>query len=219
MRLRSPIPLSILPLALWAISAPAAASDCGPGRPEIVVELSLPPETLEHRLDSAALASLNPGSFLPGYTTQGLTKVDYQASYRIEFVSERLPDGRWCSRVGRLAVEFGFTEPPTVFVSSSVPRGGCLYREVLAHEYRHLAIAKETVSAAGSMLRDRLVRLLAGNGVRGNDPDSANAVIDDAVSRAVDDVSSGLYRAAAARNAALDTPSEYALLGKACPGS
>lgn len=203
--------------ALIFAPLPALAAETCPAVPfDLRVVKVAPTEGIDRSLDSVRLGSMLTASSLPGYVTQGLTQVDYTASYTTEYESRQRPEGRWCSNVRKVTVNFGFVKPPKIYVSSSVPYGGCLYNEVLKHEYQHLAIARETLAAGQKYVERALRQTLSGGGTLGPTPDTANAVIDGAISDVVNRITSGLYTTAKVKNMALDTPANYARLGKAC---
>lgn len=199
-----------------ACSNAKADETCGPAPFVLDVQKSAPTETIDRSLSNARLSSMITASSLPGYVTQGVTQVDYTASYKTEYASVQRPDGRWCSRATKVTVNFGFLTAPKIFIASGIPYGSCLYNEVLKHEYQHLHIAQGTLDAGQKWIDKALRQTLSYGGVVGPTPDTANAVIDKAIGDVVNKITRGLYATAKARNMALDTPANYALLGKAC---
>lgn len=209
--------LFIITATIIGLSSLAAkAEDCAPQPYRLQVVIDAPRETVDRTLDSEALGRMLTAKSLPGYVTQGLTQVDYVASYSTEYESQQLGDGKWCSRVGKITVKFGFAARPKIYISSALPVGSCVYNEVMKHEYQHLKIAQDTLSSGRKLLAGGVKEALASGGVIGSSPEAANAQIDRAISKAINRITGGLYAAAKLKNMALDTPQNYARLGKIC---
>lgn len=205
--------------ALFGTMAPLgamAADDCGPGDTEVLVVVNAPSEKLDRRLSASQLGSMQIAKSLPGGITQGVTAVSYNASYSTDFVSTERSDGLWCSRAAKVTVNFGFSEPPVIYLASGLLEGSCLYGEILAHEYQHLSIARDTLTAGGKWLDQGVRTVVSKGGVVARTPEAANAVIDQEILDTVNRITTGLYAAAKTKNLALDTPQNYAKLGKRC---
>jgi hypothetical protein len=153
---------------------------------------------------------------LPGYITQGLTRVDYTASFTTEYQSRQLQDGNWCSTVNAVTVDFGFRAPPTIYIANGLPEGSCMYNEIMTHEYQHLQIAKDTLEVGRKWITGALKQELSKSGTVGLSAASANAEIEQAIKTIVNKITLGLYATARFKNLALDTPENYARLGKIC---
>nr|WP_250807773.1 hypothetical protein [Neorhizobium tomejilense] len=209
--------LSYTPLlALLAPYSAIAADNCGPEPIDVAVVIYAPGERLDRSLSSDQLGSMQTASMLRGGITQGITAVSYNTSYTTDFVSSQLNDGKWCSRAAKVTVNFGFTEPPVIYLARGLEQGSCLYNEVLGHEYQHLAIARETLAAGQRWLGKGVRDALTGRGAVAPTPDAANSVLDKVILDTVNKITSGLYAAAKMKNLSLDTPANYAKLGKRC---
>jgi hypothetical protein len=212
------MPKTLINAALFLALAPAAvlAEEC-PARPfHLKIDIDAPREVLDHSHDTRALSGMLPERSLPGYVTQGLTKVDYTASYTTEYLSQKREDGSWCSTVDAVTVKFGFLAPPTIYLARSLPEGGCMYNEVKEHEYQHLRIAQDTLEAGRKWIGSALKQQLTQGGAIGPTANAANAEIDAGIKDIVNKITSGLYATARLKNLALDTPENYARLGKVC---
>jgi hypothetical protein len=192
------------------------AQEC-PSRPfTLKVNIQAPKETLDRSKDSRSLSAMLSDSSLPGYVTQGLTRVDYSAGYSSEYLSRQRRDGTWCSTVNAVTVDFGFRTPPQIYVASELTEGSCIYREVMKHEYQHLRIAKDTLEAGRKWITKALKEELSKDGAISNTSDAANAMIERRINGIVNKITAGLYQTARFKNLALDTPENYARLGKLC---
>lgn len=213
------MPKTFIIAALFLAAAPAAslaAQDC-PARPfHLKIDIDAPREVLDHSRDTRALSAMLSERSLPGYVTQGLTKVDYTASYTTEYLSQKREDGSWCSTVDSVTVKFGFLAPPTIFLARSLPEGTCIYDEVKKHEYQHLRIAQDTLEAGRKWIASALKQELTKSGAVGPTANAANAELDAGIKNIVNKITGGLYATARFKNLALDTPENYARLGKVC---
>ena len=198
------------------LTASAYANTCGNRSFELNINANSPTEIVLHNRSSRDLGAFLKTKALLGYVTQGLTVAKYQSGYSVEYSSQKLSDGSWCSRVSRLNVDFGLSDAPYIYVASELPRGGCLYNEVMKHEYQHLAISREMVKAGQSQLNIRLKGALSPNGARAKSADAATKIIETKIATAIESVTSRLYKIAEQKNARLDTPSNYAALGNIC---
>lgn len=204
--------------ALLLATAPSAvrAQDC-PARPfRLKVNVDAPREVIDRSKDSRSLSTMLTDSSLPGYVTQGLTRVDYSAAYTSEYLSQQRRDGTWCSTVNEVTVNFGFQTPPKIYLASGLPEGSCMYREVMKHEYQHLRIAQDTLEAGRKWIAKALKEELSKGGAVSTNNDAANAAIERRIKGIVNKITAGLYQAAKVKNLALDTPENYARLGKLC---
>jgi hypothetical protein len=208
--------LVLAALLLALLPSAALAGDCDARPFRVKVNANSPREVIDRSQDSRSLSRMLSESSMPGYVTQGLTRVDYTASYASEYLSQQRRDGSWCSTVDGVTVDFGFLAAPTIYVSSALPRGSCIYNEVMKHEYQHLRIAQETLEAGRKWITKALKEELSRGGAVGSTSEAANAQIEARIKGMVNKITGGLYATAKARNLALDTPENYARLGKLC---
>ena len=175
-----------------------------------------PHESIDRSQDSRTLSTMLSDSSMPGYVTQGLTRVDYTASYTSEYLSQQSGDGSWCSTVNSVTVDFGFLAPPKIYIASALPEGSCIYNEVMKHEHQHLRIARDTLEAGRKWIAKALKEELSRGGAVGPTSEDANAQIERRINGMVNKITGGLYAASKVKNLALDTPENYARLGKLC---
>ncbi|MBY3433353.1 hypothetical protein HFN89_04150 [Rhizobium laguerreae] len=204
--------------SLFLALAPAAsmAQECVARPYRLKIDIDAPREVIDRSRDTRTLSGMLSERSLPGYVTQGLTKVDYTASYTTEYLSQQREDGSWCSTVDAVTVRFGFLVPPTIYIARSLPEGGCMYNEVMKHEYQHLRIAQNTLEAGRKWIGSALKQELSKGGAVGPSATAANAEIESGIKGIVNKITGGLYATARFKNLALDTPENYARLGKVC---
>ena len=192
------------------------ASTCPSESFDLRINSNFPAEVILHNRSRKELGAYLNEKALLGYVTQGLTVVQYQSGFSAEYASRQLRDGSWCSRVKQLTIDFGLSDKPYIYIAREVARGTCLYNEVMKHEYQHLNISKEMVNVGSRQLKIGLRNSLAVNGVRANTSSEAIRILEQNITSSVDSITSQLYQIAETKNAMLDTPANYALLGRIC---
>lgn len=203
-------------LALLVAPAASYAGTCASLPPRLAVDVVAPKERVDRTRSSRELSSMLTDSSLPGYVTQGLTKVDYSASYTSGYRASQRPDGTWCSNVEDITITFGFKTPPTIYIANGLEEGSCVYREVVKHEYQHLAIAHSTLDAGRKWISKAVSDELAKGGEAGISATAANEALENRIRTTVNRITGGLYQTARLKNLALDTPENYARLSRIC---
>ena len=107
--------------------------------------------------------------------------------------------------------------PIIIYIGSEIPAGSCAYREVLAHELRHLRAYQEHLPKVEAKVRTALARRF------GNRPLYApGGQARRLLQREIDTQSMPYIKAEMAQveivQARIDSPQEYARLGKVCRG-
>ncbi|MFC7475577.1 hypothetical protein ACFQS7_14490 [Dankookia sp. GCM10030260] len=140
---------------------------------------------------------------------------------RVEWGSEI--DTRWretpggtCARPARIDLRLAQTEHG-IRIAREVPRGGCLWRAVEAHERRHTALNQATLRRAATAMR-RAAEAWAPR-AEGHGPDAAAAVaqLQAGLRQAIEPALAAMRAARDAGHAAIDSPEEYARLSRLCP--
>jgi len=107
--------------------------------------------------------------------------------------------------------------PIVIYVSREFPPGSCSYQEVLAHEMRHLKTYQDFLPRAEAIVRARLAARFAGKPLYAPIGQARNLL-----QREVDRSWMPYIQREMAKvevlQAAIDTPHEYARLGKVCAG-
>jgi len=127
-------------------------------------------------------------------------------------------DERQCFVATELRVRFGL-HAHLVFVASEIPRGSCLWRDVYAHELRHVGVNREAIRAAAALLSAD-VESLARQGISTEGP-TAEAAQQAALVRlraAVRRAEQAFDQRATRGHASIDTPEEYDRASRACGG-
>jgi hypothetical protein len=129
-----------------------------------------------------------------------------------------LRGGRACFVATELHVRFGL-QAHLVFIAREIPRGSCLWRDVHAHEMRHVGVNRESIRAAASVLAAD-VETLARQGISTDGP-----TVEAAQQQALDRLRAAVRRAEQAfdqrstrGHVSIDTPEEYERASRACGG-
>lgn len=168
--------------------------------------------SLSQSLDSAALSSRSEHG--PLETTMGLTTARSHSQIDVRLRGMKVPGGV-CVRAD-VDVQLSYA-PMTVYIARELEPGSCGYREVLAHEMRHVAVFRQYLDTSSTHLDAVLrARLPASQVFR-------FASMDDAARHFKEDQEGWLASTAeqtldavADEQKQIDTPAEYQRLSRAC---
>lgn len=107
--------------------------------------------------------------------------------------------------------------PIVIYVSREFPPGSCSYQEVLAHEMRHLQTYQEFLPRAEALVRARLAARFGGKPLYAP-VGQARSLLQREVDRSWMPYIKREMEKVELLQAAIDTPQEYARLGKVCAG-
>lgn len=105
----------------------------------------------------------------------------------------------------------------SIRLAREIPRGGCLARQVLAHERRHAEVNRRTLRDAADGLRQAARAWAARARAEAPDAGAAALQLQEDLTAAVEPVLARLREAREAGHDAIDTPQEYRRLGRVCP--
>lgn len=199
---------------------PCSAAPAGP--PNVTSELSIVPTQLRRSRSYVELTRVKGGE---DSRVMGLTSDSF--GYRVEFAEgiSISPSGSACAWIARAKVIWTISSR-FIDVSSEVPEGSCLDQEILTHERRHEAVdseqaakwrgpAEEAARAAAGRIGP--VRFFS-TGVSGEARTHLKTQ-EESLGKAVAQVGARMNRETSERQAQIDTPEEYARLGRACGGA
>lgn len=146
----------------------------------------------------------------------GLTRAESRVAVRIDGLLLEDAGGRFECVLPQVEVSLYYA-PITVYVGSEFVPGSCAYREILAHEMRHLKSYLEWLPKVEERIRARLGRRHAGKpfyAPRGQ----SRALLQQEIDRAwMPYIKTEMMRIETLQ-AAIDSPREYARLSKVCQG-
>jgi hypothetical protein len=143
-----------------------------------------------------------------------LSRVEWRSEITVR--SQGIVGGPVCALPAELRLTLLHAEH-SIRLARELPRRGCLAREVLAHERRHVEVNRQTLREAASALRSVARRWAARAEVRAADVSVAAAQLQDDLEAAVEPILARLRAAREAGHAAIDTTAEYQRLGRVCP--
>lgn len=203
-------------IALLLLGLPGAAlGACPPqGGAAIGFELEDPEPRIEPRLPAAELAARD-GPAPSGHHHLGLTTS--QVAWRTE-MSLRLqprPDGVLCAVPTELRLRLAHQEH-AIRLAAEIPHGGCLEREVLAHERRHAEVNRRTLRDAATELRRTAEAWAALASTEARSAEEAGEALQRDLQRAIAPVLAQLRAARDEAHDRIDSPEEYRRLGEVC---
>ena len=181
-----------------------------PGSDSVIV---LPLEfNVSQSLDSATLTAQREHN--PRETTMGLTTARSHSRVDIHLRGMKLP-GSMCVRAD-VTMEVGYA-PVAVIVARDLDPGGCQYREVLAHEMRHVAVLRAHLEEARGRLAATLTTRLAPSAIyRFASMDQAAVHFTEGEQEQLAALARDELDSVAAEQQAIDTPDEYERLTHVC---
>ena len=206
----------LLPLLLAATPV-AAEPACPPrGAPMVRVVVSDPEPRVLSALSSTELRAAVGEDATDGHLHHlGITVSRVEWRSEITVRSQGVVGGPVCALPAELQITLLHAEH-SIRLARELPRGGCLSREVMAHERRHVAVNRRTLRDAATALRGVAQRWAARAEARAPDVAAAAAALQDELEAAVEPVLARLRAAREAGHAAIDTPEEYRRLGSVC---
>ena len=212
----------LLALVLLCALAPASARTAFQARCEDTIGDSVSVFTLRqngYRVDNSysfhGLTRLK-GSRAPGTYVLGLTRAESSVSIAVKGRMLSDPASGYECVAPRLEVNLTYL-PIIVYVGREFPPGTCSYKEILAHEMRHLQAYTDFLPQAEKIVRAALEKRFAGKPLyapAGQARDLLQREIDTGWMTFIKNEMAKVERL----QAAIDTPQEYARLGKVCAG-
>ncbi|MGZ3272093.1 MAG: hypothetical protein ACXU71_14100 [Croceibacterium sp.] len=183
-------------------------------RPAVSVEAHDTGYRVDNSLSYRALTRLKRER--AGEYVLGLTRAESRVAIGVEGSIASDPDSGMECMAPRIAVSLSYL-PIVVYVGSEFAPGTCAYREILAHEMRHLKAYVEYLPKVERTVRDALASRFAGRPVvapRGQALSRVQAELD---GRWMPFIKREMGRAKALQ-AGIDSAGEYARLSKVCQG-
>jgi hypothetical protein len=151
------------------------------------------------------------GGFVLGLT---VTRYGAQVNYRTSVM--RNPLSHFECTSANIVIKMAY-EPTVIYVGKEFRPGTCAYREILAHEMRHLNTYFEQLPKVEMVVRAALARRFPGKAVYGPTGEATAAL-----KREIEEVWGPFFDAqmkkADQAHDVIDTPQEYARLSRVCKG-
>lgn len=212
--------LAIIALSGGAHAAQGEQARCAPYRTAIKLNFitKSPSPVYNHRLNITGIANVlrSTGQApAPHQTALGVTLT--RTMFGLQGASSSIKrDGGFCIYLTSVDVEFGW-ERVEVYLPSEFPEGTCEYRTILDHENQHVSINRAVLRDFAPEIRARIEALLrAHQPIFARSPagsaDTAIQGLHQQLKGMLDEFEKVQY----ARNAVIDSPSNYKALSTMC---
>ena len=185
--------------------------------PSVTVKRFEEPFTLNTKYGHKEIAHLGSALARPGNQILGLTSGKAIARFAI---STRLyvdRTGRWECASPQLTVTYGFS-PMTVYVAKEFPESSCAYKEIYAHELRHVKTYQAHLASIEKDLAETLNnRFATGGPWRGPVGQTQTMLQRELDDRWLPYIQREINRGEDAQ-ALIDTPEAYARVANSCNG-
>lgn len=154
----------------------------------------------------------------PRHVTTGLTqaRIGHRAAIAVNGLQEG-GSARVCMRAD-VRVELAM-DPLTVFIARELDADPCRQAAVRQHEMQHVAVYEAVLAASPPALAFALETAFGGRTFNGTSAAAVQAEVEAAVGRHLDAFLETTGQTVRVRQAAVDTPAEYARVSAACTGS
>jgi hypothetical protein len=211
-----------LGLAVLFVAAPASARTAFQARCEDTIGQSVPLMSSTqngYRIDNSysfhGLSAMKGGRG-PGSYVLGLTRTESRVGVKVAGRLLGDPSTGYECVAPRLEIKLTYL-PIVVYVGREFPPGSCSYREILAHEMRHLDVYLNYLPQAEKVVGDALARRFQGKPLYAPAGQARNLLQREIDSGWMPFIKNEMTKVERLQ-AAIDTPQEYARLGKVCAG-
>ena len=210
--------MRILLGVLWVLSGVVRADECDAlPPPSVTVKRLEAPVSVNLDTTYKSITVLSTEDHHPGNRVLGLTRGTARVGFEIK--GKMIIDGsrQWECVSPEIVVSYGFS-PLTVYVAREFPPGSCAYREIYAHELRHVKTYRDHAIAIERELTETLVRRFAtGSATRAPVGQTRQRLESELQERWLPYVQREMERVRASQ-ALIDTPEEYQRVSRSCQG-
>jgi hypothetical protein len=212
----------LLVLAWLGLLAPASARTAFQARCEDTIGESVSVTSSAqngYRIDNSysfhGLSAMK-GERAPGSYVLGLTRTESRVGVKAQGRMLSDPSTGYECVAPRLEIKLTYL-PIVVYVGREFAPGSCAYREILAHEMRHLDVYLNYLPQAEKIVGDALARRFQGKPLYAPTGQARNLLQREIDSGWMPFIKNEMTKVERLQ-AAIDTPQEYARLGKVCAG-
>jgi hypothetical protein len=210
----------LVPLLAAIAGNTALADACGQALaiPNVEVKLQVKPAVYDTKQGIKALnatpRSPGPGAAAIGFPqTMGLTRIAVSSGMDARLVGQPRSTGDYCWSISRLTIKIEATI--VVSIANEIPRNSCLWREVVAHEQRHVAIAQKFLPRMDDYMRPRVYDAATRSAAARNDRE-AGQLMQPPIVQVVKSALNELMAELEAQQLRIDTVEEYTRFSRAC---
>ncbi|MDD4617444.1 MAG: hypothetical protein PHW76_10155, partial [Alphaproteobacteria bacterium] len=130
-------------------------------------------------------------------------------------------EGTSCVQITKVKIDVSITNS-IVRIAREFPEGSCSYQAVLAHELKHVAMARRFLYEVAPIARDYVKKFLERYGAVkvGSDPSGqkANEIITWSLNQYINGYTTDIMNNFSTRSGQIDTPEEYKSIAQSCNG-
>ena len=207
------------------LAFPALACEAPETKPSLRVDVEIDTPGIDHAHSRDALKQFNISTASPyahgsAVHVNGVMRGSISVETKSMLAWQRTSDGKencfWYDRVNLL-----LKLDPTIYVAQEIPQGSCLYREVLAHEYKHYSVDYAIAKDYQVLFQDELERFLQQTPFVGPFPENEKQQAQDMLAKQLEArikvIHERLNTERINRQGAVDSLAEYERVAQACP--
>jgi hypothetical protein len=204
-------------LGVLLASGTGACAAC----PDNGASISVSRDDPEPAISGAPMAALRNQMQAAAQRTHGehlgvtASRVEWRMELAARFLRE--PDGRVCAVADRVSIVLAHVEH-AIRIAEEITPQGCLWREVLVHEQRHVAVNRTTLAQAELALRGAVTEWARRASARAVNAEAATGLLQVSLRQAVEPHLAAMRRARVEGHGRIDTAAEYDRLARICPG-
>ena len=209
-------------LVLCCVLAPASARTAFQARCEDTIGQSvsvLSSQGSGYRIDNSysfhGLSAMK-GERAPGSFVLGLTRTESRVGVKVQGRMLSDPASGYECVAPRLEIRLSYL-PIVVYIGREFAPGSCAYREIMAHEMRHLDTYRSFMPRAEKVVREALARRFQGQPLYAPSGQARSLLQRELDTGWMPFIRNEMVKVERLQ-AAIDTPQEYARLGKVCAG-
>lgn len=150
--------------------------------------------------------------------TLGLTRYDPMLEFKLPMKGVRFANGLACARVESAEVLIGYRNV-TVYIAREIPPGTCGFKEIMAHEQKHIDVNKQLLQDYAPIIQEKLRAYLKLNGVfREQNSDYAVKLLKEKLQAIVDELGGEMMADNRRRQQQVDSAQEYQRITLSCNG-
>lgn len=176
---------------------------------------AVPMAALRSQMQGGASRSPSAGRVHDEHLGVTASRVEWRMELAARYLREA--DGRVCAVADRVTIVLAHVEH-AIRIAAEIEPEGCLWREVLAHEQRHVAVNRATLTQAEQALRGAVTQWAQRASARAVNAEAATSQLQAGLRQAVEPHLTAMRRARVDGHGRIDTAREYDRLARVCPG-
>jgi len=197
------------------VSRGGGATLCSDEEPKVIVKLATSPTKYYKNYDARSINAIHNAK--GGGTILGLAGGPLEIETRGQF-SIRTLNGKACVQIKN--IEVMLWTKPAIIIASNFKKGTCEYREVFAHEQRHIRTTRKFVREYAPKLRSEVKEIIRTSRhhiiARQDRIEDAQEELQKPILGRISQFQNKIMPVLQSRQAAIDTPEEYKKVSDKC---